>query len=104
MRKQFRETSEKTSQRRITHASAYSARVQEAMRYDKIPSAVYPLVMTLLDAVLEDHTEERWKEEQQRTLKTLLSQPVDQRTSHKDAANRYEQIVGILKDLELWPW
>lgn len=104
MSKQFSETNEKTSQRRIGNASAYSARVQEVMRYDRLPSTVYPLVMTLLSAVLEGYTEERWKEEQQRALMILMNQPPDQRISHTDAANRYEQVIGSLKDLGLWPW
>ncbi len=104
MNRQFSEANEKTSQRRIGNASAYSARVQEVMRYDRLPSTVYPLVMTLLDAVLEGYTEGRWKEEQQRPLMILMNQSPDQRISHTDAANRYEQVIGSLKDLGLWPW
>ena len=71
MHKQISETNEQPSQRRIGHASAYSARVQEAMRYDKLPSSDYSLVMTILNAVLQGYSEERWKEEQQRTVKAL---------------------------------
>jgi hypothetical protein len=104
MHKQISETNEQPSQRRIGHASAYSARVQEAMRYDKLPSSDYSLVMTILHAVLQGYSEERWKEEQQRTVKALTNQPPDKRTSHADAANRYEQTVSCLKDLTLWPW
>ncbi|SRR5581483_180026 len=104
MSQPFPETKEQTFHRKISHASAYSARVQEAMRYDKLPSSDYPLVMTLLNAVSHGYTEERWKEEQQRTLKALTNQPPDKKTPRADAANRYEQVVGCLKDLTLWPW
>ena len=104
MSKQFTETNEHTSQRRISDATVYSARVQEAMRYDKLPSAEYPLVMTILNAVLQGYTEEKWKEVQQHTLKALTNQPPDKRTTHADTANRYEQAIGRLKDLMLWPW
>jgi len=95
---------EESPQRRLGITSAYSARVQEAMRYDKLPSSVYFLAMTILNAVAQGWTEERWKEGQQRTLNTLNNQPPDPKTTHADAANRYEQTVGFLKDLTLWPW
>ena len=104
MSKQFSEANVQTSQRSIGSASAYSAHIQEAMRYDKLRSSDYPLVMTILDAVSRGYTEERWQEEQQRTLKALTDQPPDKATSHADAANRYEQRVSCLKDLTLWPW
>ena len=104
MSEPFSETHEQTSQRKISSAVAYSARIQEAMRYDKLSSSDYHLVMTILHAVSEGYTEERWKEEQQRTLKALTNQPPDKRTSHTDTANRYEQTVCCLKDLLLWPW
>ena len=104
MSKQFSEANAQTSQRRIGSASAYSARIQEAMRYDKLRSADYSLVMTILNAVSQGYTEERWKEEHQHTLKALTNQPPDKGTAHADAANRYEQTVSCLKDLTLWPW
>ena len=104
MSKQFAETNEQPSQRRIGNASAYSAHIQEAMRYDKLSSSDYHLVMTILSAVSGGRTEEEWHEEQQRTLKTLTDQPPDKGTSYTDAANRYEQTVSRLKDLMLWPW
>jgi hypothetical protein len=104
MSAQSSETREQTPQRRFKDASVYSARVQEAMRYDKLSSSDYALVMTLMDAVLQGYTEERWKTEQQRILKVLTNQPPDQRASYADAANRSEQVVGRLKDLTLWPW
>ncbi len=104
MSKQYSEIPVQTSQRKISNANAYSAHVQEAMRYDKLRSAEYPIVMTILSAVSQGYTEERWKEEQQRTLQVLTHQPPDKGTSHADAANRYEQIVRCLNDLSLWPW
>lgn len=87
-----------------SRASAYSAHIQEAMRYDRLHSSEYLLVMTILHAVLEGYTRERWQEEQQRSLKALEHQQPDPRTAHADEANRYEQIVRCLEDLLLWPW
>jgi hypothetical protein len=104
MSKQFAETNEPPSQRKIGSAITYSACVQEAMRYNKLRSSEYPLVMSILNALLQGQTEERWKEEQERPLKVLRNQPPDQGTFHADAANRYEQTVCCLKDLTLWPW
>jgi hypothetical protein len=98
------ENREQTYQRRIGDASAYSARVQEAMRYDKLTSSDYILVMALLDAVLQGQTQQQWEARQQRMLKALIEQPPDQRVTHAGAANRYEQVIGRLKDLALWPW
>jgi hypothetical protein len=104
MSKQFAETNKPPSQQRIGSAVTYSACVQEAMRYNKLRSSEYPLVMSILSAVLQGQTEERWKEERQRSLKALTNQPPDKGTFHADAANRYEQTVHCLKDLALWPW
>lgn len=104
MQKQFSETNEQPSPRRVSHASAYSAHLQEAMRYDKLPSVDYDLVMTLLNGVLHGYTLERWEEEQQRRVKALSSLPPDKKAAHDDAANRYEQTIARLKDLTLWPW
>lgn len=91
-------------QRRFGSASAYSAHIQEAMRYDKLRSADYLLVMTILHAVLHGYTEAQWQEEQQRPVQALRQQPPERGRSHTDAANRYEQTVRCLKDLRLWPW
>lgn len=104
MSAQFSETNEQTPHRRIGDASVYSARVQEAMRYDKLSSSDYALVMTLLTVVSQGYPEEKWKTEQQRTLKVLTEQPPDKSVPHTDAANRYEQVVRRLQDLMLWPW
>ncbi|HLG65381.1 MAG TPA: hypothetical protein VKY19_25850 [Ktedonosporobacter sp.] len=101
---QLSESSEHASQRRICDASVYSTCVQEAMRYDRLSSADYALVMTLLDVVLQGYSEERWKTEQQRLLKGLTEQSPDKSVPHADATNRYEQVVRRLQDLALWPW
>ena len=102
MSKQFAD--EQKPQRRIGNAAAYSARIQEVMRYDKLRSSEYPFVMNILNAVLHGYTEERWKEEQQRSLAALVERTPEKGLPHEDAANRYEQIVSGLKDLTLWPW
>jgi hypothetical protein len=104
MSSQIFEINGQSSKRRIGEASAYSARIQEAMRYDKLPSSHYALVMTILNALVQGYAEEKWQEEQQQTLKTLINQPTDPKTAHADLANRYEQTISSLKDLSLWPW
>jgi len=104
MSKQFTGTNEHAPSRSLDSAVTYSARIQDVMRYNKLYSSDYPLVMTILRAVTQGHTEERWKEEQQRTLKTLAAQPPDKGRAHADAVNHYEQIICGLQDLMLWPW
>lgn len=104
MHQQFPETKEQTSQRRMSSTVAYSARIQEVMRYNKLRSAEYPLVMTILSAITQGYTEEKWQEVQQRSLKALANQPSDKKAAHADATNLYEQLVSNLKDLTLWPW
>ena len=98
------ETHEQRLLRRIGSAAAYSALIQEGMRDDTLCSSDYPLVMTILRAVDQGSTEERWQEEHQRPLKALANRPPHKGTAHADAANRYEQMVCCLKDLSLWPW
>jgi hypothetical protein len=100
----FTGTDTSTPQRNASRASAYSARIQEAMRFDRLRSSDYYLAMTILHAVLQGYTEERWQEEQQRTLTALRQQRPDPNVSHSDDANRYEQTVDCFKDLLLWPW
>ena len=85
-------------------SGAYSAHIQEAMRHNKLYSADYPLVMTILNAVTRDLTVEQWQEEQQRRVTTLTNQTPDATRTHADAANRYEQTLGNLRDMVLWPW
>lgn len=89
---------------RMTATSAYSARIQEAMRYDKLRSSDYPLVISIMRAVSQGFTEEKWKTEQQSTVSALQEKPPDKTIAHADAASRYEQIIAGLKDLALWPW
>lgn len=103
MSEQSFETNKQAYQRRVGNANAYSACVQEAMRYDKLRSADYPLVMTILEAVSRGYTEEQWKKEQ-RAVKVLINQPPDKSIAYSDEINRYEQTVHRLKDLALWPW
>jgi hypothetical protein len=93
-----------SSKRWINEAGAYSAHIQEAMRYDKLPSANYALVMTILHALVRGYTEEQWQEEHQQAVKNLINQPTDPKIAHVNLANRYEQTVAGLKDLSLWPW
>jgi hypothetical protein len=104
MSEQLSEIAAHLPQRRFSNASAYSAHIQEAMRYDKLRSTDYTLVMNLLNAVLHGYTEEQWEDEQQRSLLALRQQPPEQRSPHPDADNRYEQTVRCLQDLQLWPW
>src|SRR5690349_19953730 len=89
---------------RMSDTAAYSARIQEAMRYDKLRSSDYPIVMTIMHAVSQGCTEEQWGKEQQRTVSILTKQPPDKKAPHADAANRYEQTIACFKDLLLWPW
>ncbi|GCE30175.1 hypothetical protein KDA_56590 [Dictyobacter alpinus] len=98
------ETREESSHRKMHDASVYSARIQEAMRYDKLSSANYSLAMTLMNAVLQGYSEERWKTERESMIKALTLKSPDKNVAHADAANLYEQMVGCMKDLDLWPW
>lgn len=104
MSEPFSEISPPPPQRRWGNASAYSAHIQEAMRYDKLRAPDYALVMSILNAVVQGYTEEQWRDEQQRALQALRLQPPEARSSHADAANRYEQTMHCLQDLLLWPW
>lgn len=104
MSHQFDEAYESSSPRRMSEIVAYTARIQEAMRYDKLSSSDYRLVMTIKHAVSQGLTEEQWEKEQHRTVSLLINQPVDEGTPHADAANRYGQTVAYFKDLVLWPW
>ena len=85
-------------------SGTYSARIQEVMRHNQLYSSDYPLVITLLNAVTRGLTQEQWQEEQQRRVTTLTNQAPDKARTHADAANRYEQTIGNLRDLLLWPW
>lgn len=98
------ETNASVSRRNMSSASAYSAHIQAAMRYDQLRSSEYLLVMTILHAVFQGYTHERWQEEQQRSLRALQQRSPDPQAAHADAENRYEQTMRCLQDLQLWPW
>lgn len=104
MNKKSSEINEKPAQRQVGNASAYSAHIQEVMRYDKLSSTDYHLVMTILNAVSKGDTEDRWKEEQQRTLKPLLNQTPATKDASTNSVSGYDQMVLRLKGLMLWPW
>jgi hypothetical protein len=104
MSEQFSETDKQAFKARVGAASEYSANIQEAMRHNRLRSSDYPLVMSILRAITQGHTEEQWKEENQRSLKALINQPALQTDPHADAADRYEQTASILQDISLWPW
>lgn len=104
MNKQSAEENEPGSPVRLTATAAYAARIQEAMRYDKLRSSDYPLVMSIMRAVSQGFTEEQWKTEQQNIVRALLEKPADKQIAHTDAASRYEQTIAGIKDLALWPW
>ena len=104
MSKQFAEADEPSSSKKMREIIAYSARIQEAMRYDKLSSSDYRLVMTIMDALSKGLTEEKWRQEQHRTVSFLINRLPDETTPHVDVANRYEQMVACFKDLLLWPW
>jgi len=88
----------------MSDTAVYSASIQQAMRYDKLRSSDYPIVMTIMHAVSQGFSKEQWEKEQQRTVSILTKQPTDKKTPYADAANRYEQTIACFKDLLLWPW
>ena len=104
MSKRSTEENEPILPGRMTATAAYSARIQEAMRYDKLRSSDYALVMSIMRAVSQGFTEEQWETEQQSTVRALREKLVDKKLPHADAASRYEQTIAGLKDLALWPW
>jgi hypothetical protein len=104
MSKQPSKANEQISSSRLSDTAAYSAHIQEAMRYDKLRPSDYHIVMTIMHAVSQGLTEEKWENEQQSTVNVLTNQPPDEKTPHADAANRYEQTIACFKDLVLWPW
>jgi hypothetical protein len=104
MSKRFTEENEPMPPDRMTATAAYSARLQEAMRYDRLRSSDYPLVMSIMRAVSQGFTEERWEAEKQSNVRALQKNPTDKQLPHADAASRFEQTIAGLKDLALWPW
>jgi hypothetical protein len=104
MSKQCSEGNEHIPLGRMSDTAAYSARIQEAMRYDKLGSSNYPIVLTIMRAVSQGCTEEKLKVEQHSTVNVLTNQPPDKTTLHADAANQDEQTMACFKYLALWPW
>jgi hypothetical protein len=104
MSEQFSETDKQTPRPKVGDAAVYSGHMQEAMRHNRLRSSDYHLAMTIMRAIAQGHTEEQWKEENQRSLTALINQPTVTTEPHADATDRYEQTVNVLKDLNLWPW
>jgi hypothetical protein len=104
MSDQFAEAHEPFSSKRTWEIMAYSARIQEAMRYDKLSSSDYHLAMTIMEAVSRGLTEQKWRQEQHKAISFLINRLPDEAAPHVDVANRYEQMVACFKDLFLWPW
>lgn len=104
MSKQSTDENKATTPRILAATAAYSARMQEAMRYDKLRSADYSIVMSIMRAVSFGLTEAAWEAEQRSTVRALQERPADKQFVHADTANQYEQTVARLKDLALWPW
>ncbi|HYX48926.1 MAG TPA: hypothetical protein VE843_04250 [Ktedonobacteraceae bacterium] len=104
MSKQPAKANEQISSSRLSDTAIYSAHIQEAMRYDKLRPSDYHMAMTIMRAVSQGLTEEKWENEQQATIRVLTNQPPDEKAPHTDAASRYEQTIDCFKDLGLWPW
>ena len=104
MSEQPSKANEQISSSRMSNTAAYSALIQEAMRYDKLRPSDYHVVMTIKHAISQGLTEEKWENEQQSTVNVLKKNPTDKKIAHTDAANRYEQTIDCFKDLGLWPW
>lgn len=104
MDKPYAGASEHSPQQRMHDAAVYSAHVQEAMRYNQLSASDYALVMTILRAVSQGDTEEKWREEQQQKRKSLHHLSVEKERLSVSADDNYEQLVRGLKDLMLWPW
>ncbi|GHO93806.1 hypothetical protein KSF_038540 [Reticulibacter mediterranei] len=98
------ETGEHSRQQRMRDASAYSARLQEVMRYNRLPSSDYPFAMAILRAISQGDTEEKWKEALQQRRKISLSPSPEKESSSADTDDDYTRLVLRLKSLTLWPW
>jgi ketol-acid reductoisomerase len=98
------ETGERSPQQRMHDTVAYSAHLQEAMRYNRLSTSGYTLVMTILRAISQGDTEEKWREEQQQKRKILPHPSVEKETLSVSTDDDYKQLVHSLKDLMLWPW
>ena len=97
------ETGEHSRQQRMRDASAYSARLQEVMRYNRLPSSDYPFAMAILRTISQGDTEEKWKEALQRRKISHYPSP-EKELSSADTDDDFAQLVLRLKGLMLWPW
>jgi hypothetical protein len=104
MNKRSTEAYDPKSLARITATAAYSAHIQEAMRFDKLRPSDYSLVMSIMHAVSQGFTEHQWETEQKSAVKALHNRPPDKESAHADTADRYEQTIALFKNLTLWPW
>ena len=104
MHKQSTEANEPRSAASMAATVAYSAHIQEAMRFDKLRPADYALAMSIMRAVSQGFTEKQWETEQQSAVRALQDRPPDKKGAHADAVDQYEQTITLLKDLVLWPW
>src|SRR5258708_13169448 len=98
MSKQPPEANTQIALGRKSDTAVYSARIQEAMRYDKLRSSDYPIIMTIMHAVSQGFTEEQWEKEQQRTVSILTRQPPDKKTPQATAANPSQQPITCFND------
>jgi hypothetical protein len=98
------ETGEHSRQQRTRDANAYSARLQEVMRYNRLPSSDYPFAMAILRAISQGDTEEKWKEAFQQRRKISRYPSPEKESSSADTDNDFAQLVLRLKGLMLWPW
>ena len=98
------ETGEHSRQQRMRDASAYSARLQEVMRSNRLPSSDYPFAMAILRAISQGDTEEKWKEALQPRQNISRYPSPEKESSSADTDDDYAQLVLRLKGLTLWPW
>src|SRR5271157_3294791 len=82
MSKQPSQANEQISSSRMSDTADYSAHIQEAMRYNKLRPSEYHIVMTIMHAVSQGLTEEKWENEQQSAVSVLTKQPPDEKTPH----------------------
>lgn len=104
MSKQISGANEPIPSSRMSDTATYSAHIQEAMRYNKLRPSEYHIAMTIMHAISHGLNEEKWENEQQNSVNMLTKQPTDEKATHSDVANRYEQTIAHFKDLALWPW
>ena len=82
----------------------YAGHIQEAMRYNRLSSQEYNIVIALMRAVTQGQSQDEWEKELNRTVSVMKNQEPDQKLPHADEPNRYVQMIEHLRDIELWPW